>query len=285
MSAAEENAPGTVKLMRKCNPLLEERIQATIEEIQKKAKQICLIAHGTGTEYEAPGVEIYQEAKCLSLDDPIKAYQCSKKMAYTLRKLYNILPEEMGQSSNETLENIERGGDLSDILDDMNKLITDAYPLIKIALNFEANLNDAKKDIIEANAKQHHETRAKIEYLDKNLVNNFELISKSIDTLSHQDPQLKTLEQSLGQVISILEKLTLDVYQKQVVTTAKGALDDPKLSWKLKLEASQPLISIMGLPAIKGAGEIEVSGGVNLKIAKDNLIKACNELARRFNRQ
>ncbi|HNX08472.1 MAG TPA: HEAT repeat domain-containing protein [Methanothrix sp.] len=285
MVAAVESAPGTIKLMKKCNLLLEERIQADIEEIQKKAEQICQIAHGTGTEYEAPGAEIYQEAKFLSLDDPIKAYQYSTKMTYTLRALYKILPEGMGQSANETLEDIERSEDLSYILENMNKLITNAYPLIEIALNFKANLNDAKKEIIEANAKQHFETRAKIEYIDECLMSNYDLIVKYIDLLNQQDPQLNALEQSLGQIIFVLDRLTNDVSQMQVVKEAKSALEDPKLSWKLKLEASQPLISIIGLPAIKGAGEIEVSGGVNLRIAKDNLIKACDELAQRFIRQ
>ncbi len=40
MAAAEDKAPGAVKLMRRCNPLLEDRIRAIIAEIQEKARQI-----------------------------------------------------------------------------------------------------------------------------------------------------------------------------------------------------------------------------------------------------
>ena len=62
MAAAEDKVPGAVKLMKRCNPLLEGRIKAIIAEIQKKARLI--------------GPEIDRAARCLSLGDPIKVHQC-----------------------------------------------------------------------------------------------------------------------------------------------------------------------------------------------------------------
>jgi uncharacterized protein (UPF0305 family) len=62
MKSAEDRAPDAVKLMRVVNLILEERIQATITEIQEQAKRICQITHGSGTEYEAPGTKIYRAA-------------------------------------------------------------------------------------------------------------------------------------------------------------------------------------------------------------------------------
>jgi len=69
MAAAEDEAPGAVRFMRKCNPLLEERIQSTIAEIQEKAMQICQITRGSGIKFEAPVAEINRAAKALSLED------------------------------------------------------------------------------------------------------------------------------------------------------------------------------------------------------------------------
>jgi len=112
--------------------------------------------------------------------------------------------------------------------------------------------------------------------------NNIELISKSIDSINQEDPQLKAFERSLNYIISILEGIDINVSQNQAVEEAKSALENPKLSWKLKLEASQPMISFLGLPSIKGGGEIAVTGDVNLQMAKDNLAKAWDNLVRRI---
>ena len=75
MAAADEKTPGAVRLMRKCNPIIEERIDDIIAEIQKTAREICQVTRGSGTKYEAPGIRINQEAKSLSLKDPINAIQ------------------------------------------------------------------------------------------------------------------------------------------------------------------------------------------------------------------
>lgn len=53
-----KRSPGAVKLLRKGSPIIEENIQDTIAEIQKKARQICEITRGSGTVYEAPGNEL-----------------------------------------------------------------------------------------------------------------------------------------------------------------------------------------------------------------------------------
>ena len=91
--AAEEGAPGAVKLMRKCNPLLEEKIQSTIAEIQKKAEQICQITRGSGTEYESHGAEIHRAAKDLSTVDLVSVQNSSSRIVVQLREFCKLLPE------------------------------------------------------------------------------------------------------------------------------------------------------------------------------------------------
>ena len=85
-------APGTVKLLRKCNPIIEERIKSTITGIQKAAREICQVTRGSGTKYEAPGAQINQEVKSLSSEDPIKIFKTSTRIAKILKDFCGLLP-------------------------------------------------------------------------------------------------------------------------------------------------------------------------------------------------
>lgn len=94
MALAEVKAPGAVKLLRKCNPIIEEKIQATIAKIQEKAKQICQITRGSGTAYEAPGTELQEAAKGLSSGDASSIQKYSERIVWQLKKLCRLLPAE-----------------------------------------------------------------------------------------------------------------------------------------------------------------------------------------------
>jgi len=117
MAAAEDKAPRAVKLMRICNPLLKDRIQATIEEIKKKARLIS--------------PEIDQEASHLSLDDPIKAYQCCMRMVSALRDSCKRLPEEKGKLIFGILIGIEMERDLYIILEKIELSMAYTLPAIE----------------------------------------------------------------------------------------------------------------------------------------------------------
>jgi nucleoside phosphorylase/HEAT repeat protein len=94
MAAADESAPGAVKLMRKCNPLLEEKIQATIAEIQKSAKQICQATLGSGTKFEASAAEIHRQSKVLSKGDLVSVQNSSSRIVTQLLEFCKLLSEE-----------------------------------------------------------------------------------------------------------------------------------------------------------------------------------------------
>ena len=117
MSAAEDEAPGAVRLMRKGNPLLEERIQATIAGIQEKARLIS--------------PEIERKARCLLLDDPIKAHQCCIRMASALRDSISRLPKEKSELICGILNDIENGGDLSALLEKLELAMAYVLPAIE----------------------------------------------------------------------------------------------------------------------------------------------------------
>ena len=113
MAAAEEKAPGAVQLLRKCNPIIEARIEAIIAGIQKAAREICQVTRGSGTKYEAPGVRINQETKSLSSEDPIKVFKSSTRIASILREFCSLLPGDKRGHACEIVDEIEAEQELS----------------------------------------------------------------------------------------------------------------------------------------------------------------------------
>lgn len=121
MAAAEDEAPYAVKLMRKGNPILDDRIKATIAEIQKKAGLIS--------------PEIDRAARYLSLDDPIKAHRCCMRMASTIRNSCKRLMEEKSDLICGILIDIEKEGDLYIVLEKIELAMAYTLPAIEAERN------------------------------------------------------------------------------------------------------------------------------------------------------
>jgi len=132
MAAAEGKTPGAVRLLRKCNPIIEERIEATIEEIQKTAREICQVTRGSGTNYESPGARINQEAKSLSSADPIKAFKSSIRIASILREFCSLLPRDKRGHACEIVDEIETEQELSGRLSKIELALTYLQPNIRL---------------------------------------------------------------------------------------------------------------------------------------------------------
>ncbi len=132
MDAAEIKTPGAVRLLRKCNPIIEERIKATIEEIQKTAREICQVTRGSGTKYEAPGIRINQEAKSLSLKDPINAFKSSTRIASILKEFCSLLPRNKRGHACEIVDEIEDEQELSGRLSKIELALAYLQPNIRL---------------------------------------------------------------------------------------------------------------------------------------------------------
>jgi HEAT repeat protein/nucleoside phosphorylase len=139
MTTAEESAPVAVKLMRKCNPLLDERIQATIAEIQKKARQICEITRGSGIEYEAPAAELQKAAKGLSAGDLSNIQKSSFMIALQLKKFCRLLPAEDKEQVCEIVEEIEHEPEFPEKL---NKIMSALLCLGPVLVDKSTSLPD-----------------------------------------------------------------------------------------------------------------------------------------------
>jgi len=153
MAAAEEKTPGAVRLLRKCNPIIEERIETIIAGIQKTAREICQVTRDSGTKYEAPGARINQEAKSLSSEDPIKAFKGSTRIASILREFCSLLPKGKRGHACEIVDEIESEQDLPSRLSKIELALTYLQPNIsleayELATAQKLDLIDKKLDTV-----------------------------------------------------------------------------------------------------------------------------------------
>jgi hypothetical protein len=146
MAAVEEKTPGAVKLMRKCNPIIEERIEEIIAGIQKTAREICRVTRGSGTKYESPGARINQEAKSLSSEDPIKAFKSSARIASILREFCGLLPRDKKGHACEIVDEIETEQELSGRFSKIELALTYLQPNITLAA-YESTTNSRLEEM------------------------------------------------------------------------------------------------------------------------------------------
>lgn len=141
MAAAEEKAPGAVSLLRKCNPIIEERIETAIAGIQKTAREICQVTRGSGTRYEAPGAQINREAKSLSSENPLNTFKSSLRIASILKEFCGLLPKDKWGHACEIVDEIEAEKELSGKLSKIELALTYLQPNINMAAHESATTN------------------------------------------------------------------------------------------------------------------------------------------------
>jgi hypothetical protein len=148
MAAAECESPGAVSILRKCNPLIKEKIRTTIAEIQQTALGICQITLGSGTVYESLGIEINRTAKSLSTDDYLKKYKCSVRITSILAEFCRLLPQNKRGYACEIIKQIETEEVLSDKLNMIELALTYLQPNIEMEACGSANkLSEIHEDI------------------------------------------------------------------------------------------------------------------------------------------
>jgi hypothetical protein len=151
MAAAEDNAPSAVRLLRKCNPIIEEKIEETIAGIQKTAREICQVTRGSGTKYEDPGARIDHEAKNLSSGNSLETYKASIGIASSLRELCGLLPKGKRGRGCKMVDVIEAELDnqamnIQSILIEIDKALLYLHPNITLAA-YESTTNSKLEEM------------------------------------------------------------------------------------------------------------------------------------------
>ena len=96
--------------------MIEDGIKSTIANIQEKAKKICQITHGSGTEYEIPGAKLQKAAKCLSANDIYSIQKYSSRIVGQLKKFCGLLPAADKEKVCEIVEEIEHEPEFPEML-------------------------------------------------------------------------------------------------------------------------------------------------------------------------
>jgi len=143
MIAAEKNAPGTIGLMKKCNPLLEGKIKANIAEIQEKVKQIYKITTASGNQFENFGIEISQAAESLYSDNIGRAQQSIFNITSRIKELCEILPKDRRALVCRAIEEVHSTKDLPEKIEKLEQALEYTTAYIRISIeNYEKRLAD-----------------------------------------------------------------------------------------------------------------------------------------------
>jgi HEAT repeat protein len=291
MAAAEERSPFAIKCMRKCNPLLEKRIQDIIGEIQQKTNKIHQITCDTGTEYEILGAEIQHAASHFSTDDIVKTQRCSTSIIRKLETFCKLLPEVSKNLACSAVEEIRTAKEFPDKLEKIDSALSYVISAVETALQYKyaiasirAEVEEVKTSIASHDEKSEWRKDIIIDRIDFNGSIIIEAIQRASKEASSPDPDLVDLLRKLEAYILDLEKYDLlDVNGKKIIEETKrtlnkpGLIEDPVLRFSLKLEGTLPLIpkvlEILNLPSMNATGKLELSSGINLKIAWDRVVK------------
>jgi len=261
MAAAEDQAPGAVKLLKKCNPLIEERIQNTITEIQEKARQICQVTRGRRIDYETFGDEINKAAKLLSSADIYSMQKNISIIVSQLEEFCKLLPDNSKRLACKTVKEMQSTKEIPDKLDKMKLALSYIYPVVEVSLQVKDMHKDLQKEIREA-------TKTVLDHLDKNQRFIVEAVLNALDRKGDQDQQFKELLGRLEAVVDELESEQIDdtAMKKDIEKVAKY-IKDPELNIKNRLVCTIPIIPIL----LTYQGIIEYQSGLNLLAAWNKL--------------
>ncbi|MCX6674426.1 MAG: HEAT repeat domain-containing protein [Methanothrix sp.] len=250
MAAAEDRAPVAVKLMKKCNPLIEDRMQATIAEIREKAKHVCQATSGKGSDYETLGVDINRAASSLSIEDITKTQRCVSRIALQLKEFCRLLPPGKKELVCDAIKEIFLADEFS------NKL-----EKIELALTYVSSAIEAPL-----------QAKSFSKYLDESQVNSVEAaVQRVLEKKGIDDLQLKQIIERLESTISEIEEKQIDNPSlKGDVEEVSRYLEEYNLDLEQKLKVTIPLIPI--LLAYQEVNELK--SAANLRIAWNKLTRS-----------
>jgi len=145
LDSTEYRAPGATKLIKRGLPVIDERIQQIIEEIQEKSKALCKKTRNAESPLETLGIEINQYADELSTKDYLKSERTVPRIARVLWNYCKHLPEEKRGYACELIKEINNEEELSDKLNKIELILTYFDPQIEIEMKSSTQQFNAKQ--------------------------------------------------------------------------------------------------------------------------------------------
>lgn len=259
MAAAEGKAPRAVKLMRKSNPLIKERIESTIKEIQDIARQICQVTIGRGPEAESFCGQIKDKAKSLSEADSEEISKIISDFVSILRKKCLLLTEDERHLVESQLYEVANNVPIPEKLDKIKKVVNFFLFQIQKDAEFLRRLGEMDKKLDEI-----HED---IKNLKQSLLDRFKLSEKKIlsaiferldkDKLEIVRDLLDAIEKNkipkelMYETLKATMDLILEIKSKQItirdpdIASWDEALNPPELNVENRLKVSIPIIPLL----------------------------------------
>jgi HEAT repeat protein len=144
MAAAENIAPGAIRLMKICNPLIKEKI----DSIKISTDKILTNTLESGTIYRPLVSELNRAVGFLSLENQIEAYKTTTRISYILKDLCVRLPPDKRKSTCEIVTEIERRKDLLDRLTTIELALLHLKDIDLLALEKKLEMMDNKLNTI-----------------------------------------------------------------------------------------------------------------------------------------
>ncbi len=141
LDVTQEKAPVATKLLIKWGlPLINQRIEEIISEIQAKAKALYEATRDTGTLFEPLGAKINQNAQQLSDIDSSKSEKIIPTITHSMRELCKLLPQDKRGYACELVKNVDKEEKLT------NKLFTVSLALNYLEPNIEKVISEKKAE-------------------------------------------------------------------------------------------------------------------------------------------
>ncbi len=263
MNAVEGSAPVAIRLMRKANPILDERMQTIISDIQEAARQICRLTRDKGRTAEAFCVQINDAAKSLSDEDFVKVFNSVSDIIIILKSKTELLSINERVQIDAQLEEIDRTRELP------LKLVG-----IRHAINFFiSNIgtdNEFIRRLIQMDEKldrMHVETKIfrqilldRFEFNEQRILSSvferldedkLEIIKILIDAVEGKKVSKDLIAETLDgmkEMISEMREMRIeikDVTRGISISSLDEIIDSPELSIENKLKVTIPIIPLL----------------------------------------
>ncbi|MDI9394420.1 MAG: HEAT repeat domain-containing protein [Euryarchaeota archaeon] len=251
MAVAEDKASGAVKLLRRGNSMLEERIQSTIREIQDLARQICQVTASKGPGAEEFCNQIKDSARSLSTEDFNETLKAISDLCSILMEKTVLLPEGEKDLVKSHLDDVAKTGPVPEKLDKLKNLINFYFSKMKNNKEIYEKLDEIHKEVNALkesllnrfNSSERKILSATFERLDKD---KLEIVKEIIDAAEKDMIPKELIEETLKATEDLITEIksAQDEIRDPVIASWDEALNSPELEIANRLKFSIPIIPL-----------------------------------------
>jgi hypothetical protein len=292
MASVEEKAPVAVKLMRKCNPLLEDRIQTTIAEIQDIAWQICREIADRGPGAKTFCGRIKDSARSLSETDLIETLKIISDLDSILRENCVLLPDGDRDLVESQLNVVDHAGPIPEKLDGIKIVVKFYLSKIQKDDEFLRKLGemDKKLDKIHGDIKSLRQSILdRFELSERNILcaiferldkDKLEIVGDLFDAVENDKIPKELADETLKatmDLISEIKSMQITIRDPDIASW-DDALNSPKLNVENRLKVSIPIIPLL----LTYEGSYSFQSGLKLDVAWKKLCTLITSARRSF---